>query len=445
MKLSIGEKIGFGAGDMAIAIVMMSMAMIITYFYTDVYGLTPGDLGILLIGVRFIDAVIDPLIGMMTDKTESRWGRYRPYLLFFSIPFGITIWMMFTTPNFDYTGKLIWAWGSYIALTLTYTFISIPYVSLIGVITNDPKERLSANSYRFVMTKIAMFLVTIIVPMAALYFGKKNLASGYQLAMGSMGIVSTLLCICCFFSVKERITHKTEHIHFPTQFKNLMKNDQWLILGVSIALIMFGGIVRNSVAAYYAKYYLHGGNELISPFLTTGVVASVMAMLPAGTITRYYDKIKMFRYTQLLTFVAGVAMYFVVGEQNIYLAFVFFFIITLLGDMQLPVYWASIAEAVDYGEVKTGTRVSGLAFGGILFFQKLGMGLAGGFMGFSLSFFGYQADVKQSTSSLLGITLMMTLIPSVFNLIVGLFMKKYVINDKYYEGIKQQLAQGETA
>ncbi|MEW3897152.1 MFS transporter, partial [Klebsiella pneumoniae] len=259
MKLSIGEKIGFGAGDMAIAIVMMSMAMIITYFYTDVYGLTPGDLGILLIGVRFIDAVIDPLIGMMTDKTESRWGRYRPYLLFFSIPFGITIWMMFTTPNFDYTGKLIWAWGSYIALTLTYTFISIPYVSLIGVITNDPKERLSANSYRFVMTKIAMFLVTIIVPMAALYFGKKNLASGYQLAMGSMGIVSTLLCICCFFSVKERITHKTEHIHFPTQFKNLMKNDQWLILGVSIALIMFGGIVRNSVAAYYAKYYLHGG------------------------------------------------------------------------------------------------------------------------------------------------------------------------------------------
>jgi Na+/melibiose symporter-like transporter len=113
--------------------------------------------------------------------------------------------------------------------------------------------------------------------------------------------------------------------------------------------------------------------------------------------------------------------------------------------MQLPVYWASIAEAVDYGEVKTGTRVSGLAFGGILFFQKLGMGLAGGFMGFSLSFFGYQADVKQSPSSLLGITLMMTLIPSVFNLIVGLFMKKYVINDKYYEGIKQQLAQGETA
>lgn len=186
-------------------------------------------------------------------------------------------------------------------------------------------------------------------------------------------------------------------------------------------------------------------NELISPFLTTGVVASVMAMLLAGTITRYYDKIKMFRYTQLLTFVAGVAMYFVVGEQNIYLAFVFFFIITLLGDMQLPVYWASIAEAVDYGEVKTGTRVSGLAFGGILFFQKLGMGLAGGFMGFSLSFFGYQADVKQSPSSLLGITLMMTLIPSVFNLIVGLFMKKYVINDKYYEGIKQQLAQGETA
>ncbi|MBZ0058985.1 MULTISPECIES: MFS transporter [unclassified Leclercia] len=439
MKLSIKEKIGFGSGDMAIAIVMMSMAMIITYFYTDVYGLAPGDLGILLIAVRFIDAVIDPLIGVMTDKTHTRWGRYRPYLLFFALPFGITIWMMFTTPNFDYTGKLLWAWGSYIALTLTYTFISIPYVSLIGVITDDPKERLSANSYRFVMTKIAMFLVTIIVPMAALYLGQNDLASGYQLAMGSMGVVSTLLCICCFFSVKERVIHKTGPIHLSSQLKNLLKNDQWIILGITIALIMFGGIVRNSVAAYYAKYYLHGGNDLISPFLTTSVVASVLAMLLAGPISRRFDKIKMFRYTQLLAFIVGVAMYFMVGEKDIYLAFFFFFILTLLSDMQLPVYWASIAEAVDYGEVKTGTRVSGLAFGGILFFQKLGMGLAGGFIGFCLSHFGYKADVEQSQSSLLGITLMMTLIPAVFNLIVGLYMKKYIINDDYYDGIKQQL------
>lgn len=191
MKLTINEKIGFGAGDMAIAIVMMSLAMIITYFYTDVFGLKPVDLGILLFSVRILDAVIDPVVGTMTDITNTRWGKYRPWLLFMSIPFGISIWLMFTTPDTDYSVKLLWAWATYVLLTLTYTLIAIPYVSLISVITDDPQERLSANGYRFVMTKIAMFAVTIIVPLSAMYLGKNNVQLGYQIAMGTMGILAT--------------------------------------------------------------------------------------------------------------------------------------------------------------------------------------------------------------------------------------------------------------
>ena len=192
MKLTINEKIGFGAGDMAIAIVMMSLAMIITYFYTDVFGLKPVDLGILLFSVRILDAVIDPVVGTMTDITNTRWGKYRPWLLFMSIPFGISIWLMFTTPDTDYSVKLLWAWATYVLLTLTYTLIAIPYVSLISVITDDPQERLSANGYRFVMTKIAMFAVTIIVPLSAMYLGKNNVQLGYQIAMGTMGIAMIL-------------------------------------------------------------------------------------------------------------------------------------------------------------------------------------------------------------------------------------------------------------
>ncbi len=200
MKLTINEKIGFGAGDMAIAIVMMSLAMIITYFYTDVFGLKPVDLGILLFSVRILDAVIDPVVGTMTDRTNTRWGKYRPWLLFMSIPFGISIWLMFTTPNTDYSVKLLWAWATYVLLTLTYTLIAIPYVSLISVITDDPQERLSANGYRFVMTKIAMFAVTIIVPLSAMYLGKNNVQLGYQIAMGAMGILATCLCLYCFLA-----------------------------------------------------------------------------------------------------------------------------------------------------------------------------------------------------------------------------------------------------
>jgi len=363
-------------------------------------------------------------------------------LLFFSVPFGLSIWMMFSTPDYTYAGKLAWAFFTYILLTLAYTLISIPYISLIGVITDDPQERLVANSYRFVMNKTAVLVVTSAVPILALYLGEGNLASGYKLTMGVMAVAATLLCLFCFAAVKERITHPVKPFVFKQQVSHLFKNDQWMILGAAIAIIMFGGIIRSSVSAYYAKYYLNGGEDLIAPFLTLGVVASGIAIFLATYITNRYDKIKMFRITQFLTFAFGIAMYFVVGQDDIWLAFIFYFLLSLLGDMQLPVYWAAIAEAVDYGELKSGVRVSGLAFGGILFFQKFGMGLAGGFVGLMLSCFDYQPGQAQSAQSLTGIALLMTIIPAVFNLLVTLLMRKYIINNVYYyQQIKVRLAE----
>lgn len=439
MKLTIREKIGFGSGDMAIAIVMMSMQLIVAYFYTDVFGLKATDVGFLLLTVRILDAVIDPLIGMITDKSKSRWGRYRPWLLLFSIPFGVAITLMFITPDFNYLGKLLWAYATYIFLTVAYTFIAIPYISLIGVITDNSQERLSANTYRFVMTKVAMFLVSIIVPVAAVKLGNGNLASGYQLSMGIMGILGTLLCLYCFFSVKERITHDPSNISFFRQCKSLFKNDQWVILGIVIFLIMLGGSVRSAVAAYYAKYYLNGGDDLIPYFLTTGVVASILSMIVAGYMVRRINKLTMFRVSQAATFLFSLLMFLLVERETVVLAFTLYFIITFLADMQLPVYWASIAEAVDYGEVKNHERVSGLAFGGILFFQKLGMGFAGGMVGFILSYASYTPDAIQPESSLLAITLMMTVIPGLFHLLVSAVMRKFIIDDAYYADLRLKL------
>lgn len=440
MKLTVREKIGFGSGDMAIAIVMMSMQLIVAYFYTDIFGLKATDVGLLLLTVRILDAIVDPLVGVITDKTQSRWGRYRPYLLLFAIPFGITIFLMFITPDFSYLGKLIWAYTTYILLTLTYTFIAIPYISIIGVITNDSQERLSANTYRFVMTKIAMFLVSIIVPVAAVKLGQGNLATGYQMSMGIMGILGSMLCLYCFFSIKERIVHEPAHIPLLQQCRSLMKNDQWIILGIVILLIMIGGSVRSAVAAYYAKYYLNGGEALIPHFLTTGVIASILSMIAAGYVVKRVNKLTMFRVSQAATFLFSIAMFLIVDSEALILAFTFYFIVTFLSDMQLPVYWASIAEAVDYGEVKNKERVSGLAFGGILFFQKLGMGVAGGLVGFILSYAQYTPDSAQPTSSLTAIALMMTLIPGVFHLLVSLVMRKFIIDDACYRQICSALA-----
>lgn len=439
MKLSTLEKIGFGAGDMAINIVIIAIQLLLAYFYTDIYGLHAVDVAVLFIVVRLIDAIIDPMMGILTDKVNTRWGRYRPYLLLFAIPFGFAVYLMFITPDVDYTAKLAWAYFTYILMTVVYTVITIPYISMIGVITDDPLERLSANGYRFVMTKIAAFLVTIVVPLMAVWLGQDSKAHGYQLSMGLMSIMGTVLLIFCFITTRERSCPEISILSLSEQFKLLLRNDQWLLLGIVIMLLMCGYVIRGSVAAYYAKYYLEGGDFLISPFLTVGVVASILAMISTTYITRLYDKIKLFRYSQLLTFILSLCMYFLVGQNNLWAAFIFYFLINYFCDMQMPIFWSSIAEVIDYGEKKTGKRVSGLAFGGILFFQKLGMGIAGGLLGFLLSHFAYQPDVQQTADALAGIAIIMTIIPALFHLMVGILMKYYVINNLYYAELKQAL------
>tara|TARA_Y100000389_G_scaffold198298_1_gene234565 strand:- start:2413 stop:3750 length:1338 start_codon:yes stop_codon:yes gene_type:complete len=444
MKLSVREKLGFGAGDMAVNIVMITMQLIIAFFYTDIYGLDPADMAILFIVVRLIDAFSDPAMGIITDKCNSKHGHYRPFMLWFAIPFGVAVYLAFITPDLAYTYKLAWAYFSYILLTLIFTVVTIPYISLIGVITNDPVERLSANGYRFVLVKISAFLVTIVVPSMALYLGDGNMRDGYQPAMGIMGILGSILFLVSFFNTKERIKPVIEKTRFKEQAKLLVKNDQWILLCIVLILLMCGIVIKGSVGAYYAKYYLQGGDALISPFLATGVTASILAMIASTWITKFYCKVKLFRYSQILTFILCVAMYFFVGQDDVILAFVFTFLIWFVADMYMPIYWSSVAETVDYGHRKTGLRVSGLAFGGISFCQKLGMGIAGGLLGYLLSYFNYQADSDQSEFTLNGIALLITIIPAIFHLAIGLIMHKYYITNEYYDEIASDLKLADT-
>ena len=378
-------------------------------------------------------------MGLITDKCHSKHGHYRPFMLWFAIPFGVAVYLTFITPDLAYSYKLAWAYFSYILLTLLFTIVTIPYISLIGVITDDPAERLSANGYRFVLVKVAAFLVTIVVPALAVYLGDGNMQDGYQPAMGLMGILGSILFLVCFFTTKERIKPVIEKTKLREQAKLLLKNDQWLLLCVALVLLMCGIVIRGSVGAYYAKYYLNGGDALISPFLATGVTASILAMIASTWITKFYCKVKLFRYSQILTFVLCVAMYLIVGQDDIVLAFVFTFLIWFAADLYMPIFWSSIAEAVDYGHRKTGIRVSGLAFGGISFCQKLGMGVAGGLLGYLLSYFNYQADVEQSEFTLNGIALLITVIPALFHLAIGLLMRKYLISNEYYDEIASDL------
>jgi len=436
-KLTVLEKVGFGAGDMAVNVVISSMFLIVSFFYTDIFGLKPTHMGILFLATRFIDAVTDPLMGMFTDRWKSeRFGRFRPYFLYLAVPFGFSVFLMFTTPDWDYNAKLVWAYATYILVTLMFTSVTIPYISLIGVLTSDPQERLSANGYRLFFAKIAAFLVTSIVPILAVAWGGDNLARGYQLAMGLMAGLATLMFLFCFATTTERVEHQIERKPFTEQVALLLKNDQWLILCGVCFTGTLGYVIRASVAAYYAKYFLGGDEKVISAFLTTGVVAAILAMVASTWITKRFCKVQLFRWSQLLVGVLSVVLYFAVKPGDFTTAFVLYFLLSFVVDLHAPVFWSAIAEAVDYGQAKTGRRVSGLAFGGISFFQKAGMGVAGFVVGMLLTAFGYEANVAQTPLALTGIALMLSIIPGLFHVIMGGLMFGYRITDRYYNEMK---------
>lgn len=440
-KLSVLEKTGFGAGDMAVNVVISSMFLIVNYFYTDIFGLNPKDLILLFWSVRLIDAVTDPLMGMLTDRVKTRFGRYRPYFLYLSVPFGISVVLMFTTPDIDYNGKLVWAYATYIFVTLAFTSVTIPYISLIGVLTNEPKERLSANGYRLFFAKIAAFLVAIAVPELADLWGSDNIARGYQLAMALMGGIGTLLLLFCFATTTERVEHVPDRRPFLQQARILLQNDQWLLLCFVCVTGTVGYVIRNSVAAYYARYYL-GDAGLISWFLATGVIAAILAMVASTWITKHYCKVRLFRWSQIATGVLAVGMFFLVGEGQVVSAFIFYFVLSFVVDLQAPIFWSAAAEVVDYGHAKSGSRVSGLAFGGLSFCQKFGMGAAGAITNGLLAFFAYQPDAVQTPRAMTGIALMLTIIPGVFHILMGGLMFKYRITDGFYKRMMEGQVEG---
>ena len=437
-KLTVVEKVGFGAGDMSVNVMIAAMFFFMQYFYTDIFGLKPAHVGMLFLVARLIDAFSDPMMGLITDKYKSRFGRFRPWFLYLSLPYGFAVILLFTTPDLDYNAKLVWAYTTYLFATLMFTGVAIPYISYIGVLTADPQERLSANGYRMFFAKIANWIIVSSVPTLAMLWGNGNAAKGYQLAMGFMSLVGVALLLFCFFSTRERVEHVVDKKPLTEQLGLLLKNDQWLVLCAVCVLGTIGYAMRGGVAFYYAIYYLGGTEILAGQFTSAGIAASIASMVASTWITKRFCKVALFRWSQLLVAVISVLMFFAVSPGDILLAFVLYVLLCFVVDLHAPVFWSAIAEAVDYGHAKNGKRVSGLAFGGISFCQKAGAGLAGFITGLLLTFFGYQAGEAQTAFAMTGIALLLTVFPGTFHALMGLAMFKYRITDKFYRQMQAQ-------
>jgi GPH family glycoside/pentoside/hexuronide:cation symporter len=431
-KLSVIEKVGFGAGDMAVNVMIAAMFYFMQYFYTDIFGLKPAHVGTLFLVARLIDALSDPLMGLITDKYKTRFGRFRHYFLYLSIPYGLSVFLLFTTPDFSYNMKLVWAYATYLLATLMFTGVAIPYISYIGVLTSDPQERLSANGYRMFFAKIANVVIVASVPYLAKLWGDGDSAKGYQLAMGFMSMIGVGLLLFCFFTTRERVEHEVDKEPLGEQFKLLLKNDQWLVLCAVCILGTLGYALRGSVAFYYSIYYLGGDESTAAQFTSAGIAASIFSMVVSTWVTKHFCKVQLFRWSQIIVGILSVLMFFAVDPGDWVLAVLLYILLSFVVDLHAPVFWSAIAEAVDYGHVKNAKRVSGLAFGGISFCQKAGAGLAGFITGILLTYFGYEAGKEQTDFALTGIALMLTIIPGAFHALMGLVMYKYRITDKFY-------------
>jgi len=225
-KLSVKEKIGYGMGDAGCNIIFGAIMLFVNYFYTDIFGLAPALVGVLLLSIRVIDAVTDPIMGALADRTQSKYGRFRPWLLWIAVPYALFSILMFTTPDWSYSSKVVYAFVTYFLLSLTYTAINIPYCSLGGVITSDPKERVACQSYRFVMVGIATLLLSLtLLPMAE-WFGGEDKAKGYQMAMTVLAFIGMCMFLFCFATVRERIRPAVpSHDDMKKDMKDVWKND----------------------------------------------------------------------------------------------------------------------------------------------------------------------------------------------------------------------------
>ena len=437
--VSVKEKIAYGLGDTASNIVFQTVMLFLTFFYTDIYGISPAFVGTMFLAVRIIDAVTDPIMGAIADRTQSKYGKFRPYLLWFALPFGLISVLAFTTPDLAEEGKMIYAFVTYTLLMLVYTAINIPYCALGAVLTADPKERVSVQSYRFVFAMLGGLMVTALTLPLVEFFGQGDRAKGYQLTIMAMSALGVLMFLACFYGTKERINPPKEAVSrsYMDNFRQLWKNDQWRVLALVALCLMSGYVLRTTLAIYYVKYYLEMPDS-ITVFITLGMLGSMVGCVIAQPLAKRYCKVKLYIGIQVLAAALCASSYFVAAD-NVTLAIGLYVLWNLVFNTGTPLLWAKMADTVDYGQWRTGIRTTGMVYSSIIFFIKMGIAVGGALGGWLLAGIGYQADVTQTEETKAGLLLAFSLYPAIGSLIVAFVMSAYKLNTKKVDEITLDL------
>jgi len=449
-KLKFSEKVAYGFGDLACSMFWTLFSMFLLFFYTDVFGISAAAAGTMFLVARLWDTLNDPLMGMIGDRTKTRWGKFRPYLLFVAFPFALIAVLTFTTPDLSSTGRLIYAYITYTLMMMVYTAVNVPYASLLGVMTKDSNERTSLASFRFLGGFTGGLIVTASANSLVDYFSiGGNMAAGYQKTIAIYAILAAIFFILTFAGTKERLDpEEVEASTFKEDLRDLARNRPWFImLGAAVSVLIFNSL-RGSAILYYFKYFVGDQNMMFfgdvshgvlsAAFMTIGQVAAILGVILAIPLAGKIGKKNSFMLSGLVC--AGLSiLFFFVPPHQILVIFVINIFISMSSSLVFPLIWAMYGDVSDYSEWKTGHRATGLIFSSSSMSQKMGWTLGGAISGWILAAFGFVANAIQTEQSIIGIRLMISIFAAAGALLSVAFMYFYPLSEKYMLGIKDKL------
>ena len=439
MKPLTQKKIfGYAIGDLGINLNFQLIGFYLAYFYTDVFGISPWHVGTLFLVARVWDAINDPLMGYIADHTNTKRGRFRPYLLFGAVPLNLVLLACYFTPDLSETAKVVYAYVAYILHGMLFTAVGLPYSSISAVMTQDQQERAVISTYRmFFAVVVASSIVAVAVkPFVALFETEQQ---GFAVAAGIFAIVSTGLLWIAYGQAEERVQVRRETYGLRDVGRVLVKNRMLSVLAVAMFLNTGVWVVSNAAAVYYFKYVLE--NEAFMPtFFLFMIPANLTGVIVTPWLTKRFGKRDVFKLGSVVVLLLYSARFFVPGEALT--AFVIVSMIGSAGQMMCSItQWGMLPDTVEYGHWATGVRTEGIPFALFSFMQKLGMAVAGAVAAYSLDWVGYIPNQQQTSAALLGINSLFNLIPAGFSLLCLLTLFLYGLDGKLYARILSELAE----
>ncbi len=428
-KLSVKEKIGYGLGDTASHFVWDMVGFWILIFYTDTFGISAAAAGTIMLIARVWDMFSDPLMGIIADRTNTRWGKFRPYLLWMALPYSVLAVLTFTTPELGNTGKVMYAGITYILLMTVFTAINLPYSSLGAVMSTDSYERAGLNSYRFIFAFTGQLIVTGSALYLANYFGNGNMSKGYQYTLTLFAAISFILFMITFKTTKERVAPPPAQQNLLKEdIRNLFRNRPWVILffvGI-ISFVMFA--VQNLSIAYYFKYYI-GHEENVQLFNVIGTIALILGIPLSKPLAKKYGKRNVYMASSLISGLFFILLY-IPGNDNIYAIYILNILAKFSYAPAVPLLWTMLADTADYSEWKYHRRATGLTFSAATFAQKAGWGIGGALAGWLLALYQFIPNIEQTGTTLTGIKMMISVFPGILYMSCAILLYFYAIDQK---------------